>query len=229
MSESHSAAHEDLLKRSLVGELAPDAQAALFRECDTCRQQYERLIDLTGTLDEMGREEREVLREIGPVAKHDERVAQTLHALIRDRAGPARNPAPSRGRLILLAAVTAAILLLSFWLYGWLGADGRGAGDNYLGPGGIEEQQPAGEVREFGTFRWSLELPPGGWFQLTIRGASAPGVEVFPIERKRETEWTPDAQQRELLPDDIFWEVASFTATGNLVKSVETHAWLSPP
>ncbi len=221
MSEEHLDAH---LERVLTGDAGLDDPevAELLASRPEARERLRALEELSRRLDDAGGEARATLDASSSVAAApgSERVGPVLRGLVRESA-PARIP-------IRFVAAAAALVFFAGLL--WMLGPGSGEpreepGDVYLGDGAIELLEPSGEIGGWGRFRWSSDLPAGGWFTLEVRGADDPPG-TAPIVRETdltENEWTPSRD----LPDRIRLRIVAHDAGGVPSGSFERELSLS--
>jgi hypothetical protein len=206
---SHSADHDALLTRLVVGELAPDAPEAraVLETCPSCRDQWAQLGQLARRLDAAGAEERSVLAEIETQSispAQEERIRATVLAQRR-----------SARRLAWPIAVAAAVLAL-VGVIAWRQWRGNERiEERYLGSqnfSGLELRTAAdGAV----SFVWSYTgLPPEGSYTLRVWDDSATGSQPTVFDHLPDPPWTPTPEQRAKLPQRMRWEVEVFDATG---------------
>lgn len=216
----HDLQHEHWILTALELEPGDPAQARHATEsCTQCADDLQRFDELRQLLDEAGASQSETLAQVrralraGDPAPGEELVAP----FVRAKLGQA---APRRPRLRLLAPLAAAAAAAAV-LLGWLMrskfplADDHGRGV-MLGEHSDKGLSPAGEVREYGPFRWPMQRPPGGSFNLRVWDAREddPRRALYIRERIEENEVCIEAADLAKFPDAIGWDVQACDATG---------------
>lgn len=216
---SHPSEHEELIQSVLCGELGSEDPSveALRTSCDECGDALTRLVALDARLVSIAKEQRADLARarVQAGAADEAPLRRSLEAALAARTG-ALIEGPGSRRWIGWAAA-AGLLLGGAWL-------GRGfLPDRSTAPvpsevllgGEIELLEPVGKHGSYDAFRWKGELPPLGWFHVTVRvldGDKGTGslleVDVY------EPQWIPTPEQKRLFPATILWEVQAFDVAG---------------
>lgn len=221
-----------LLAAVAAGELDPrsDSVRELLDRCPGCREELREMLQITKTLDRAGTlEKKRLSSSLGDPANPVDRawVETTLRSkglLPKPRPEPA-----SRLRRLLLSRrgtlIAAALLLVSIWIIQPFPRESNSPaiepnpaspfpGSAPLLGGDLQLLDPVGEVSEWGRFRWSQDLPKGGWFVITVYEAegNSPRILAGP-ETRIEGEWQPTSEETAAWPNSIRWEVQAFDAT----------------
>lgn len=225
MTTSHDESHEAIIKRIVLGEVGIDSQQArdLLEGCETCSYSLEEYRSIGQVLDDLGRQERDVLTEVfREEPGFDHNVDRGIRAAMNrtDRRLRIR-------RSVTRLVAAAAVILVTFVVWDRMKNldPGPGPGSERLG-GGVTEMQPAGDVAAFDTFMFNADLPPGGHFVVRIRDAE--GNLILEVKDLREGRWTPSDSEKERLPDSISWEVDVLDALSGLVATGGAEAIVSP-
>ena len=150
--------------------------------------------------------------------------AETGHAV-----DPQERREPASGHLLWVGLAAAAAILL-FVLAPWrnrsavpadlgteTGEDGR-----WLGSAPWTALAPKGEVEGWGSFRWTGQVPRGGWFELVVSDGET-GERLARIEELSSNEWTPlDSSTWSA----IEWQLTVYEASGDLRHSFRERAHL---
>ncbi len=206
------ARHLEILERIATGELDREDPAVveLCRESEEFRARLAEQSELLAVLEAEGGEEREVLAlaaEDDSAAPGEDRIPTlVLESLVVEPGGRRRSVWV---RTVLVAAAVVALLVLQ-----WSRGTDEG-GETLLGPPGVELLEPVGEVERVAAFRWDYDLPPGGWFQLTLRFDD--GTSFKTSSRIMRAEWKPEPDLGERLSAGFAWEVTGFGPTGSVV------------
>ncbi len=85
--------------------------------------------------------------------------------------------------------------------------------------------RPVGGVAAYGTFEWTLALPPNGAFELEVFDAH--GQIALPMRALDAARWEPSASESARLPARIRWRVTVRESSGP-TRSCDTEAWIEP-
>ncbi|MEM7305716.1 MAG: hypothetical protein AAF682_03545 [Planctomycetota bacterium] len=137
---------------------------------------------------------------------------ERFRAEVRAELGiPARPRLLRGGALALVAAAAVVLLLIGPRFFAPGDADTPGGGEGAGVRMGNEPQLLAplgGEQGEsYGTFRWRVPLPEGGWFLVKVSGETESGssAELTASDPLTAQEWTPTASEEASWPDRIRW------------------------
>ncbi len=215
-SGGHRPEHVEWMEALVVGDAG--ARAAEVREelaaCPQCSGELATLDDLLGDLDRAGAFERAVLRDANSEGSSQ---AEPWNSKPSDPATTAP-AAHARPRLPLRALALAAAAVLLF-----IGFDSRRTADEavpvYLSAEPVPGMEPSGSVESFpSTFRWDLELPIGGWFDVQVFRSDTDGLgPTAPLASAsflKTNEWTWTDIDTDKLPNRLRWEVQVYDATG---------------
>lgn len=215
---------ERLLAELLSSELSaedPAVRRALAEE-PALAELVAELRALGGRLDGAGAEQRAVLAAWRGVAAPPgaDRVAATLGRLAQADAARRRGL-----RRVAAAALAAGVLLAAL---AWTLARARRPDPVYLGgprAGALALVEPAEPPDAWSTFRWSFELPAGGWYSLEVRAQDAPddSPPLAAAPRLRRPEWTPEHE----LPARIRLRVRAFGADAEPLAALDASLSLS--
>jgi len=209
---------EDLIERLITGELdleSPEVQEALSDP--SFRAEYESAANTMAWLDAAGSHARELARQAedeGPVDGED-----AVHQVFAREARAQTPPAPKRSWAPIWLA--AAAVIVAGWLFFGLEPSSDPAPDpsRILGAS-IAELEPSGATDVFGEFRWRYDLPPGGWFLVTI-DSGVDGGEILTSEKLFLPSWRPSV---EAWPAVVRWEVQAFDESGRRIASATAEA-----
>ncbi len=197
---------ETLLEALACGECDPAEPSvqARFREDPELLARFLRRQELALMLDEHGADDR---RRLAAAL----RTPSPFDAMARDTAlHPARGPARWRRSLPLLAA----LLVVAFSALLLLRRD-TATEDSTLGTGG-GEMWPQGEVADYESFGWRLQLPAGCRYRLRFRENGPDGRELFEVELLV-TEWKPNATYRSRMTARMAWELEVVDSSDRVV------------
>ena len=203
----HGDRYEELLRQVLTGQCAeddPEVQQVLARAPEL-HDRLRRMQDLAARLDRVGADDRQLL---GQAMHGSSPLEGELRAMLERGRRRQR-----RWRLVWPLAAAAAVLLLSLIVL--LRDQGPSPADVFLGLK-EGEMRPVGVVDQYETFEWNLDLPPGGVFEVRFfAGHDVPLRDVLlAVNVEDANQFTPDSQQRRLLPDDLQWQVLVLGADG---------------
>ncbi len=207
---------ETLMKAFLDGDPAARRQAS-GTDAELERELQE-LESLGRRLERAGQDARDDLAgadEMTDPAPHEERVTEIVRKLAAATAAgsppaapygrrPARIPPVRRSSSAAIWALAAAVLLLAVAV-----AYLRTAGDRVdviLDVDALTLVRPIGEASDFTEFVWEGKRPEAGWFRVLVKAAPG-GRTLVQSEKLDESRWSPDAAERERMPDAIYWEV----------------------
>lgn len=161
MSEHDPEALDELLAAWLAGDVSStdprlSAARASSEEFD---DRFRALADSRRELAELGRQERELLREARGLDSPD--LEELVRAVVEGASAPSP-PEPNLRALGVAAAIIALILGTT-----WLRPRQQESDWRFLGSAS-EDVSPRGPVERLDRFRWSLPLPPGGSYRLRI-------------------------------------------------------------
>jgi len=222
----HPDRHEQLLQAALGGDLPRgDARWRTLRDCADCAARLEQYDRLQGLLDEAGRDQAAVLRAAAQA--HDAPGVEDVAPFVRAKLAEQRARKP--GRLLSFrawAAAAAAVALIVGWFERQRSArsdsdQGSPGGGVLLGGQKLSAVHPEGDVSNYLPFEWSLPLPPGGSFTLTVWDSATGDPEQPLSTMKNITEqkaWIA-AETVAGWPDRIGWQVQALDATGVAVGS----------
>ena len=207
---------DELLRALLAGERSVDDEEVqrAFYEDPELRQRYEAGRATVDLLDSAGDFHRDLAQEVDRerAVPGEDRV----EAFVASRVD-ARRPRPSR--MPLVAAAAALLLALLVWRP-W--SDGVPSPDGRLLGAGIEDLRPSGEVERFEEFTWtdSMELEPGEWYEVVVRGAD--GEEVDRSEKLRAPVWSLLEGTASAWPAAIQWEVIAYDSAAETADKADT-------
>ncbi len=226
---AHDSQHEAFLIQALADQVGEQdaALSSKLASCAECAREWRQLRRLEHKLEAAGNVQRQVLTESqGQVSAPDRaRVAKALRELARGRS-----PAPpGHGGvrwLWAIAGLAAAVLVAwSFWRTPE--RDPKQTHPPVLLGNGVQCLQPVGESTSLGRFRWSpTEIPPGGYFNLSVWSVAEDGSTKLILEQNDMTEpsWSPADGER-FLEGRIRWRVELLDADGQVGSDTED-AWL---
>ncbi|MEM7305613.1 MAG: hypothetical protein AAF682_03030 [Planctomycetota bacterium] len=238
MSESLPEEELDIVRRILTGDLRREEEPArsLLDRSPAARAELEQLEGVERRLTEIVEETADELHRAAAGTAEAGAEEERILAGFAEAAGaaPAQAAAPTDGvpRLARLAAVVTAVAATLLAVLFVLDRGGEDVDpldpDIPLGPT-VRLDAPAGAVPDYEEFRWTYELPAGGYFELLILDARAGMAldEVFASPRLREPRWRPGARL-DSLPDEIRWEVTAFDAGGAVLATGSGEARRSP-
>ena len=229
---THDAQHEAFLVQALaqgLSEVEPSLKSRL-ETCAACAQEWREISQTQSKLEAAGRVQRQVLSQTRTEisATDRARVEQAMRALA------ARSPATRTRRgpkwlLGLSGLAAAAAIAWSMWRHTPVPAPIQTQPPVLLGDG-VQCLEPVGESSAFERFRWSpAEVPPGGYFELSIWTVAADGTSdlIYELKDLSESSWSPPDVVR-LAGGRIRWRVELLDPDGQ-VGSDTKEAWLKRP
>ena len=231
-----NAKHEDLLRRLLSGEVGEaDAEVAFSDSPDLA----ERWRELRRTAERIDAEAGERSASLKATERADggpaedalvAKFAAQVESLSRStpKSTPPVEVSGRRSSRVVLAVLAAAAALAA--LIPLLGNRGerRSMLDRYgsepIELGSVDEAcRPAGPVASYGAFEWTLELPPGGRYELSVWARVDGREQLLVREELDAATWAPGAGT---LPDRILWQVIVLDASGELTdETCSTECW----
>jgi hypothetical protein len=246
-SQEHGPAHEALLADALAenAEPRPEELERLLDGCAECRREYAALSKLAQRLDRGAKWEYEVLAgsqfraaaasargASGERERFLTRQRREVERTLRASLAPSgARPSLWRRSFPLRVAAAAATVAAATWIVKRLVPHSPSrAQDFMLGPqqawtGVSARIESDGSI----TFRWSYDLPPGGWYLLAVEAADASAAVPLAEVRLREGEWKPEPEQCASWPGVVRWRVSAYDASGrSLSTSRESELSLAP-
>lgn len=225
MNGVHDETHEEFLQSLLFDAAAADSAEGRRRleSCPACRAEWVACVELERDLEDAGRVRAEELAAVDSAegAPGEARVATILRALAR--AGRPAAPRRRRTALWLVTAAAAAGLVLAVFLGR---RDEPAARPGIRLGAALECVAPKGTVARYQPFHWRGDLPPGGWFEVTVLDEE--GGSLLRSGRIRTNVWDPGTEARAALPPRIAWEVAAHDAA-SVTEIAGTQAALERP
>jgi hypothetical protein len=227
----HSKEHELLLEAALAGDVDPQDPRWLERisSCSECSENFRELTELRELLDDAGRDERSILASIDPRrdVPGSDRVAPTVHAVLAQRRA---RWSLGRRALVWTASAAAGVMAVGGivrWLMPHANPEHH---ESMLGEAEEAGMSPSGSVPDFDEFRWTVELPPGGEFELVV-WSDEPGDEgrlLARISHLDDQRWTPAIEQKRAWPNTIRWELRVVDVSDQQIAAPTARAERSP-
>lgn len=209
MTQHEEQRHDEQLA-DLLAEA--DALAALeqspLASCEECREIVAAHVELGGSLDDLGRDERRMLADAAAEAAHEPegRAESELRRLIQREAktdGGATG-LPDRRGLAWLAMAAAAVVVVMFLLRD----SDPGGGDTTLGRDDNAVLTPSGEVEDFSRFTWDIERAASETFEVVVYEPTDEGLmELDRSDVLQVNQWEPEPERHTAWPDEIVWRL----------------------
>ena len=216
----HIPAHEDEVRRILLGEATEAERLELVAACSACRDELEEYERLFERVDGAGRAMDEDLAEADalPASAAEDEVADLVRSLAAPSGGEPHGGPRAWWLLGLAAAVLAAVFLPR-----WLASDTAEQDEApiWMGEAGdLRLESPVGTVDAWDSFAWTDAGDEAVRYEVFIYAEGAdqhePPLLVVPVQDLR---WTPTDSQRTKLPAAIQWRVDGLDRSGEVCGS----------
>jgi len=209
----------ELLAAVVRGELARDHPEVveLLRRRPELARELDQLGEVAAALHADGRSVRAEIE----AARADASCADRT----RVAAALARRSRSSGRRRWMWPALIAAAVVVAFGIQRWFAQPDEHR-PILLDGAQVFCIEPAGEVSEFGVFRWRAQVPPGGWCEVTVHALGSDGSRGSKLvdARVRGLDWSPSDAEQAAFGDAIEWTVQVREPNGSVVGSASARA-----